>query len=177
MNYANIQITKRQCPVIKFIHEHPHRYLVQFFLLKYFQVVGKWCRLWNCWSTCNYLKHLILYPWERAPYRTEIEYFLNTHRRSTLARFEMNWVKTFSINIWKSHIWPILAHRTWLDNSVSCNEFTPVEYTTFGRDRVLDDYFIVTYCNEASGGVLLMVRSFFNPLNVRQLKQKCYGLT
>ena len=43
-------------------------------------------------------------------------------------------------------------------------------YTTFRRHRVLNDYSTGTYCNEARGGVLLMVRNSFNPTECKEIK-------
>ena len=42
----------------------------------------------------------------------KMEKFLNIHPLITLARFEMNWMKTLSVNVRKPQIWPILvAHH------------------------------------------------------------------
>ena len=38
-----------------------------------------------------------------------MEKFLNTHPISTLARFEMNWKRTFSVNVRNPQIWPIFS--------------------------------------------------------------------
>ena len=39
----------------------------------------------------------------------KMEKFKNFHPISTLASFEMNWIKTFSINVKKPQIWPIFC--------------------------------------------------------------------
>eukprot|EP00057_Strongylocentrotus_purpuratus_P004120 XP_003728072.1 PREDICTED: RNA-directed DNA polymerase from mobile element jockey-like [Strongylocentrotus purpuratus] len=53
--------------------------------------------------------------------------------------------------------------ETWLDNSVSSNEFTPEDYVCFRQDRSLDFYNEGTYTEVGRGGALLLVRRNLNP--------------
>ena len=66
--------------------------------------------------------------------RPKMEYPLNTHQINTQSKFQMNWMNTFLINVWKPQIWhilsptgcPIRGHR--VENRMICEQ-SPNKHT------------------------------------------------
>ena len=53
--------------------------------------------------------------------------------------------------------------ETFLDKSISDNEFTPQGYKAFRKDRVTAHYRDGTYVDQNRGGVLLLIKDDLNP--------------